>query len=56
MWHQRFSACLQEEGFFPCKAEPDVWMRPSEDGKSYEYVGVYVDDLAMAMKEPKKIN
>ncbi|CAJ1931198.1 unnamed protein product [Cylindrotheca closterium] len=53
MWHQRFSACLREEGFFPCKAEPDIWMRPLPDGSSYEYVGVYVDDLAMVMKDPK---
>jgi transposase InsO family protein len=53
MWHQRLSACLEEEGFFPCKAEPDIWMRPTPDGKSYEYVGVYVDDLALAMQDPK---
>lgn len=53
MWHQRFAACLEEEGFFPCKAEPDIWMRPTKDGSSYEYVGVYVDDLAMVMKDPK---
>ncbi|CAJ1970451.1 unnamed protein product [Cylindrotheca closterium] len=53
MWHQRFSACLEEEGFFPCKAEPDIWMRPTADGSSYEYVGVYVDNLAMAMKDPQ---
>ena len=53
MWHQRFSTCLEEEGFFPCIAEPDVWMRPTPDGKSYEYVGVYVDDLALAMRDPK---
>ena len=34
-------------GFFPCKAEPDVWMR--KNGEQYEYIAVYVDDLAMAM-------
>ena len=53
MWHQRFSSCLEEEGFFLCKAEPDIWMRPTSDGKSYEYIGVYVDDLALAMRDPK---
>jgi hypothetical protein len=26
-WHERFSACLRDMGFFPCKAEPDIWMR-----------------------------
>ena len=54
MWHQRFATCLEEEGFYPCKAEPDIWMRPSADGSTYEYVGVYVDDLAMVMQNPKE--
>jgi hypothetical protein len=26
-WHEHFSACLRDMGFFPCKAEPDIWMR-----------------------------
>ena len=38
-------------GFRPCKADPDVWMRKA-DGY-YEYVCVYVDDLAIAMKDPE---
>jgi hypothetical protein len=25
-WHERFSQCLREMGFEPCKAEPDIWM------------------------------
>ena len=54
MRHQRFAACLEEEGFSPCKAKPDIWMRPTASGNSYEYVGVYVDDLAMAMENPKE--
>ena len=49
-WHERFSECLQQEGFKPCIAEPDIWMRPN--GDVYEYIAVYVDDLAMAMKDP----
>ena len=32
-------------------AEPDIWMR-EKDG-IYEYIGVYVDDLAMAMIDPE---
>jgi hypothetical protein len=31
--------------------EPDIWMRPN--GNRYEYVGVYVDDLAIAMENPE---
>jgi hypothetical protein len=51
-WHERFADCLRDEGFFPCKAEPDIWMR--DKGDHYEYVGVYVDDLAFAMKKPSE--
>jgi len=52
-WHERFADCLRDEGFFPCKAEPDLWLRPSADGSCYEMVAVYVDDLAFGMKDPK---
>jgi hypothetical protein len=51
-WHDRFADCMSELGFFPCKAEPDIWMRKSEN--TYEYIAVYVDDLAIAMKKPKE--
>ena len=43
---------MKREGFFPCRAEPDIWIRKS--GSIYEYVAVYVDDLALAMKDPGK--
>lgn len=52
-WHERLSAVLCSEGFQPSWAEPDIWMRPN-DGK-YEYVAVYVDDLAIAMKNPQEL-
>jgi len=41
-WHDRFSDCLRSEGFIPCKAEPDIWMRAMYG--VYEYVAVYMDD------------
>ena len=40
-------------GFSPCIAEPDIWMR-KVDGTIWEYIGVYVDDLAFAMKNPQE--
>ena len=40
-------------GFFPSKADPDVWMRKAPDKSCYEYVAVYVDNLMVAMKNPK---
>jgi hypothetical protein len=51
-WHDRFSDCLRAEGFFPCKAEPDIWMQPKN--RVYEYIAVYVDDLAIAMADPQE--
>ena len=51
-WHDKFSDCLREMGFTPSIAEPDIWLRPSKH--SYEYIAVYVDDLAFAMEDPQK--
>ena len=52
-WHERFADTLRDMKFFPCKADPDVWMREMDD--HYEYIAVYVDDLAIASKNPKTI-
>ena len=52
-WHERFADTLRDLGFSVCKASPDVWMRPTKD--CYEYIAVYVDDLAIAAKDPKAI-
>jgi hypothetical protein len=40
-------------GFTPSKVEPDIWMRCN--GEVYEYIGVYVDDLAIIAKNPQEI-
>ncbi len=48
-WHKSFSNCLRHKGFKPCKTEPDIWMRPN--GDAYEYIAVYVDNLAFAMRD-----
>ena len=52
-WHEKLAAHLRAMGFSPCKAEPDIWMR-EKDGL-WEYIGVYVDDLAIASKDPQAI-
>jgi len=52
-WHEKFTDCLRSLGFEPSQAEPDIWMCRVDD--HYEYVAVYVDDLAIAMKNPKAI-
>ena len=50
-YHDSFATSLRALGFFPCKADPDIWIRDA--GDCYEYVAVYVDDLLAALKEPK---
>ena len=50
-WHDRLFDILQEMKFKPSKADPDVWMRPEPGGTCYEYIAVYVDDLAIAAKD-----
>ena len=52
-WYERFSDVLRDMGFFPSKAERDIWMR--DKGGHYEYIAVYVDDLMIISKEPLKI-
>ena len=51
-WHEHLADCLHAEGFEPCRAEPDIWLR--RNGDLYEYIAVYVDDLAIAMMEPEE--
>ena len=50
-WHSRLADVLSAEGFKPCKAEPDIWMRKSSDGLKWEYIAVYVDDLALVLQD-----
>ena len=52
-WHERFVDVLREEGFAMCKGDSDVWMR--DKGDHYEYIAVYVDDLAIASRDPAAI-
>ena len=52
-WHETFAECMHELGFKACIAEPDIWMRKNTKLNVYEYVAVYVDDLAMAMENPQ---
>ena len=52
-FHEKFSSTLYEMGFKPSKADQDVWMR-EKDGL-YEYIAVYVDDLAIVSKDPQAI-
>ena len=48
---ERLHDDLKSLGFKPSRADPQVWMRPTEDGDAYEYIATYVDDLAIAAKD-----
>ena len=52
-WHEKLSIILKKMRFLPCKAEPDIWMR--ENHGVYEYIAVYVDDLAICARDPKEV-
>ena len=51
--------CMDHLGFKPCKADPDLWMRPAvkpSDGSEYwEYVLLYVDDALAISHRPKEV-
>ena len=44
---------LQQIDFKHSRADPDIWMRSSKHGTHYEHIAVYVDDLAICMKDPQ---
>ena len=50
-WHDRFADTLREMGYFPCKADPDVWIKDANT--HYEYVCVYVDDIMAIGTHPQ---
>ena len=56
-WRSAISSVIEGLGFKPCRADPDVWMRPATkaDGLDvYEYVLVYSDDLIMIGLHPEE--
>ena len=52
-WHERFADVLREMGFFPSKAEPDIWMQ--DKGDHYECIAACVDDLLIASRNAQSI-
>jgi hypothetical protein len=56
-WWERLSDVLRDKtggmGFFPSKAETDIWMRRVDN--HYEYICVYVDDLIICSHKPEAI-
>ena len=51
--HDKLFDILQQMNFEPSNADPDIQMRSSKGGIHYEYIAIYVDDLAICMKDPQ---
>ena len=51
--HDKLFDIVHQIDFKPSRADPDIWMKSSKDGRHYEYIAVFVDDLAICMKDPK---
>lgn len=54
-YRNHISNCMRHLGYVPCKADPDLWMkpmtRPSDDFQYYAYVLIYVDDILVISHE-----
>jgi hypothetical protein len=50
-WHDWLADALQSMNFYPCNAEPDVWMKDCDP--HYEYLLVYVDELMFIGNNPQ---
>ena len=38
--------------FRPTREDPDLWIKESDEGNSYEYIATYVDDIIIVDKDP----
>ena len=52
-FHEHLSATLRKLGFYPTKADADLWMRNCND--HYEYIARYVDDILVFSVVPQGI-
>jgi len=58
-WRDHICATLEALEFFPCRADPDVWMKKATHSVTgdlyYEYILLYVDDILAVSEFPRKI-
>ena len=40
-------------GFAPSRADPDLWLRKSDDHDGYDYIATHVDDIICVAKNPQ---
>lgn len=53
MWFEKSANIFQEMGFTQTKTQDDIWIR--DKGDHYKYIARYVDNLAIAYKDPQAI-
>ena len=53
--HDKHFDILHQMGLKPSKADSDIWMKSSKDDNHYEYIAVYIDDLAICMKDTQAL-
>ena len=53
-WYERMADVLKDMGFKMSKIGRGIWMR--DCGNHYEYIAVYVDDLAIALKRSSRLD
>ena len=51
-WSLTLGEAIKEMGFKPTRADPDLWIKESENGDKYEYIATYVDDIIIVAKNP----
>ena len=49
LFRAHLAQCMQELGYCPCDADPDLWMKaeykPEDKSEYYSYILFYVDDI-----------
>ena len=57
-WHHTLAKMLEEIGFVPSRADPDVWLKEATKPtgeRYYQWITCYVDDLLAISHDPKSI-
>ena len=52
-WHEVLSRTLRSMGFYPTKADSDLWMK--DCGTHYEYICTWVDDIIVSSLDPEAL-
>ena len=54
-WVETLHDILKDMNFIPSRADQCIWLKKNTKLNLYEYIAVYVDDLCIALQDPKEI-